>query len=117
MDGHITIANRVSIGEYTVIAGHGGITIGENSIIAGHCYISAANHIFDDTTVDIRFQGETAKGIIIEKNVWIGARVVVLDGVHIGEGAIIGAGAVVTKNIPAGHICVGNPIRILRKRG
>ena len=77
MDKFVLLGKRVTIGEYTYIAGHGGVTIGDFCIIAPQCCISAAQHIFSDESVPIRFQGETARGIEIGRDVWIGARCVV----------------------------------------
>ncbi len=116
LDGFVSVGNRVSIGEYTVIAGHGGVTIGDETIIASHCSISAANHIFTDETTSVRYQGETAAGIEIGSNVWIGSRVVILDGVSIASGVIVGAGSVVTRSLPPNSICVGVPCRVIRLR-
>jgi maltose O-acetyltransferase len=65
----------------------------------------------------MRLQGiKKAQPVSIEDDVWIGARVIILPGVRIGQGSIIGAGAVVAKNIPSYSICVGNPARIIRSR-
>lgn len=114
MDGYVSIGNRVSIGEYTIIAGHGGVTIGDETIVAGHCYISAANHIIADPNTSVRYQGETAIGIEIGSNVWIGGRVVVLDGVSIASGVVIGAGSVVTKSLPPNSVCFGAPCQVIR---
>lgn len=61
---------------------------------------------------DLPFKGDT----IIGNDVWIGQNVTILPGVHIGDGAIIGANSVVTKDIPAYHIAGGNPCKIIRKR-
>ena len=58
---------------------------------------------------------EKAKGIVLEDNVWLGGNVVILPGVRIGEGAVIGAGAVVTRDIAPFSIAVGNPARVIRK--
>lgn len=114
-DGSINIGNRSSIGEYTVLAGHGGLKIGHTVIIAGHCYVSAADHIFhaDDP---IRFQGETAKGIDVADGAWLGARVVLLDGVVIGKNTIIGAGSIVTQNMSSNMVCFGHPCREQKPR-
>lgn len=111
----IKVGDRVSIGEYTIISGHGGVIIGDCTLIAGHCYISAANHIFIDNEI-IRFQGETAKGINIGNNVWIGGDVMIIDGVTIGDGCVIGAGSVVTGNLPPNTICYGVPCRVAGER-
>jgi len=114
-DGSIKIGDRVSIGEHTVIAGHGNISVGDCTLIAGHCCISAANHIFAVHGL-IRFQGETAKGINIGNNVWIGVGAIVLDGVTIGDGAVVGAGSVVTHDLPACTICFGAPCKVVKER-
>lgn len=109
-DGYIKIGNRTSIGEYSVLAGHGGLKIGDCVIIAGHCYFSAANHIFS-SNIPIRFQGETAKGINISDNCWIGALCCVLDGVKVGANTVIGAGSVVTESLPDNSLCKGIPCK------
>lgn len=109
-DGVISIGDRSTIGEYTILAGHGGLTIGHTVIISGHCYFSAADHIYHAGD-PIRFQGETAKGIDVASGAWIGAQVVILDGVCIGENTIVGAGSVVTKSMGSNMICFGAPCR------
>ncbi len=114
-DGNIRIGSRSTIGEYSILAGHGGLTIGDAVIIAGHCYLSAAEHIFSGKD-HIRFQGELAKGIRVGDGAWIGARCVVLDGVVIGCGGVIGAGSVVTRNIEKNMVCYGNPCRSIYPR-
>ncbi len=114
-DGNIELGGRVSVGEYSVIAGHGNVTIGDCTVIAGHCSISASNHIFV-AEESIRFQGETAQGITIGKSVWIGAGVMVLDGVNIGDGCVIGAGSLVSRSLPPNVICFGVPCRVVKQR-
>ena len=114
-DGNIEIGDRVSVGEYSVIAGHGNVTIGDCTVIAGHCSISASNHSFV-TEESIRFQGETAQGITIGKSVWIGAGALVLDGVSIGDGSVIGAGSLVSHSLPPNVICFGVPCRVVKQR-
>lgn len=68
-----------------------------------------------DTETRCRQGLEYAKPIVIEDDVWVGGRAVVLGGVCIGEGAVVGAGSVVTKDVPPFSIVVGNPARVLRK--
>jgi len=115
-DGQIAIGNRVSIGEACIIYGHGGVRIGDNSIIGPNVILPASMHICDELDTPIRFQGETAKGIVIGENVWVGARAVIFDGVVVGDGAIVGAGAVVTKDVPPKTIVVGVPAKVIKKR-
>jgi acetyltransferase-like isoleucine patch superfamily enzyme len=109
-DGKIVIGERTTICEYSILAGHGDIIIGDFVAIAGHCYIAASNHIFSSQD-PIRFQGETAFGIEIQNNVWLGARSTILDGVKIGEGCVVGAGSVVTRDLKNNFVCVGVPCK------
>lgn len=114
-DGFIKIGNRVTIGEYSILAGHGGIVIDDTVAIAGHCYITAQNHIYS-SDIPIRFQGETTKGINIGFGAWIGGRCVILDGANLGEYCIIGAGSVVTKSLSKNMVCYGNPCKEIHSR-
>ena len=81
------------------------------------CYIYTRNHAFSRTDVPMREQGmQDFKPVTIGNDVWIGARVTILPGVKIGNGCIIGAGSVVTKNLPDFAIGGGNPARVLKYR-
>lgn len=89
------------------------VTFGDNVFIAPNCGFYTAGHPLN---VEERNRGlEYAYPITIGNNVWIGAQVCVLPGVTIGDNCVIGAGSVVTKDIPAGHLAVGNPCRVIRK--
>lgn len=115
----------VIIGAHTHIQSHcnikgflGSTRIGRNVQIAPHCGFSPYEHGFDDLGADIRDQEIRSSGdIVLEDNVWLGLHVQLLDGVTIGEGTIVGAGAVVTKSLPANCIAVGVPARVVRQRG
>jgi acetyltransferase-like isoleucine patch superfamily enzyme len=85
-------------------------------VIGAGVELLAENHSFEDSEIPIQDQGVTRKGIHIEDDVWIGNRVIVLDGIHVGRGAVIGAGSVVTKDVPINAVVVGNPARIVRYR-
>lgn len=115
-EGTIHIGENVSVNPYCVLYGHGGLTIGNDVLIATGCVMVPANHVVDDPDIPIRLQGCRCRGIRIEDDVWIAAKVVILDGVTIGRGAVIGAGAVVTKDVPPGAIAVGVPARVMRFR-
>mgnify|MGYP001551434155 CR=1 FL=1 len=106
--GFIKIGDNCTINHNCVIYGHGGLIIGNNVIIAANTVIIPANHIYSDPEKPIRLQGHTREGIIIGNDVWIGANCSILDGVTIGNGAIIGAGSVITKNVAAHNVVVGN---------
>lgn len=89
------------------------VTIGDNVFIAPNCCISTVNHPLD---VEQRNEGiEYAVPITIKDNVWIGANVSILSGVTIGKNTVIGAGSVVTRDIPENVIAIGNPCKVRRK--
>jgi acetyltransferase-like isoleucine patch superfamily enzyme len=111
----IRIGRDSLIGEYTVIRGQGGVTIGDRVYTSPHTQIIAVNHVFDDPSRPFIEQGITAQGIAIEDDVWLGSAAVVTDGVHIGRGAVIAAGAVVTHDVPAHTVVGGVPARVLRE--
>jgi len=137
--GKVTLENKVRLYRDTIIqTGHKGcVSIGENTAIQPHCQFSAyASSIIIGKSVQIApncsfypynhgmninkllsKQPLQSKGdIVIEDDVWLGVGVIVLDGVKIGKGAIIGAGSVVTKNIPENAIAVGAPARVISTR-
>jgi len=96
----------------------GSLVIGRNVQIAPHCGFSPYEHNFEERDSTIQSQGIRSAGdIILEDDVWLGMGVCVLEGAHIGKGAVIGAGSVVTKDIPAYAIAVGVPARVIRMRG
>lgn len=113
---YIRIGNNVGIGEFAYLGGAGGLEIGDECIIGQYLSCHPENHIADSTEVSIRYQGVSRKGIKIGKNCWIGSKVTILDGVEIGDGCIIAAGAVVTKSFPANSIIGGVPAKLLKTR-
>ena len=113
---HITIGNNVGIGEFAYLGGAGGLEIGDECIIGQYLSCHPENHIYNDINLSIRHQGITRKGIKIGRNCWIGSKVTILDGVEIGEGSIIAAGAVVNKSFPANSIIGGVPAKLLKTR-
>lgn len=112
----ISIGNNTAILNKCVIAGQGGLTIGNDVMVGFESIILTYTHRFDNLEVPIRKQGFTAEPVVIGNDVWIGARVVILQGVTIGDGAIIAAGSVVTKNVPPYAIVGGVPAKIIRSR-
>ena len=91
------------------------IIVGDNVLFAPNCTLTTASHPIDPTLRSKAYQ--YAKKIVIENNVWLGSNVVVLPGVTIGENSVIGAGAVVSKNIPANVVAMGVPCRVVREIG
>ncbi len=110
--------NKIKIGKNAFINSNcyfmdgGGIELGDNVYIGPSCGLYTAIH---PTEYKIRNTGlEQALPIKIGNNVWLGGGVIVLPGVTIGDNTVVGAGAVVTKDLPANVLAVGNPARILR---
>jgi maltose O-acetyltransferase len=93
------------------------LKIGKHVMMAPDVKILGQNHQFDDVEVPMRLQGTTElPPVQIEDDVWIGARATIVPAVRIGTGAIVGACAVVTKDVPPYAICAGNPARVIRYR-
>ncbi len=113
--GEIEVGENTYIGPYTCLSGDY-IKIGRDCMIASHSGIYANNHNFADPTRPICKQGNSYQGITVEEDCWLGSGVRVLDGVTIGRGSIIGAGAVVTKDIPPYSIAVGVPAKVVSQR-
>jgi acetyltransferase-like isoleucine patch superfamily enzyme len=110
----IKIGRDTFIGESVVIRGQGGVTIGDSVLLAPHAKVLAVNHNFSDTSRPIIEQGITGRGIDIEDGAWIAAGAVVLDGVRVGRGAVVGANAVVTHDVPPHTVVVGSPAKVVK---
>ena len=94
-----------------------GVTIGKDVMMGPYVVIYTQNHCTKDTETPMRLQGMLEiQPVTIEDDVWIGARVCILPGVTIGKGSIIGACAVVTKDVPPYSVVVGNPGRVIKNR-
>lgn len=112
----IAIGENCFLGEFTVIRGQGGVTVGNKVYTGPMVQILAVNHVFQDPDTPIADQGITAQGIVIEDDVWLAAGAIVLDGVRVGRGSVVGAGSVVTRDLPPYSIAVGSPAKVIRDR-
>lgn len=117
--GSIEIGDNVSIAAYSHIAAIGTkVKIGKDVGIAAYSYIIGTAgydlNSFDKPMVDQPITD--SKGIVIGNDVWLGAGVYVIDGCNVGTGSVIGAGSIVTKNIPEYSIAVGIPAKVIKKR-
>ena len=115
MSFDIKLGSRSSIGDNSYLQGN--IQIGDDVMIAPQVMFIAGNHNFSNLDIPMNRQGDSEKGIIVEDNVWIGARAIILDGVRIRKGTVIGAGSVVTKSTEENMIVAGTPAKIIKKRG
>lgn len=96
---------------------NGTVVIGDNVIMGPFVQMYTANHKYINRDTPICFQGvEQERTIVIGDDVWIGCSVIILPGVHIGKGAVLAAGTVVTKDVPEFAVVGGNPAKILKYR-
>lgn len=108
---NIKIGKNVFINACCRFQDQGGIEIGDGSLIGHNTTIATLNHDFNpDKRANLH-----PSPVKIGKNVWIGSDSTILPGVEIGDGAVIGAGSVVTKNVPANSIAVGSPARVIKQ--
>jgi len=93
------------------------LIIGKNVMMASQVTIYGKYHRYDQIGIPMRDQGYGEFGpVVIEDDVWIGTKAIILKGIHIGKGAIVGAGAVVTKDVPSYAIVAGNPAKVIKWR-
>ena len=96
---------------------NGSVTIGKDVMMGPEVVVYTMGHRHDRTDIPMMFQGmDDVSPVVIGNDVWIGRRAIILPGVTIGDGCIIGAGAVVSKNIPPYSIAVGVPARVVKRR-
>lgn len=120
--------SKISIGDNVIIrpgtmlfadprkGDNGSITIEENVMIGSGVHMYVHNHRFDDPKLPIIAQGHyPSKSITLKKGSWIGANAIILPGVTIGENSVIGAGSVVTHDIPPFCVAIGSPARVIKK--
>jgi acetyltransferase-like isoleucine patch superfamily enzyme len=111
--GHVLIGNKTLVGMSNVIIGP--VTLGNNILLAQNVVLSGLNHAFEDITKAITDQSHTTKLITVEDGAWLGANVVVVPGVTIGQNSVVAAGSVVTKDVPPFSVVGGNPAKVLKK--
>jgi acetyltransferase-like isoleucine patch superfamily enzyme len=115
---------RIEIGAHSHIGAHcslwagdstGRIRLGEYALLGPEVFITASDYQFEPGT-PVMNQRKNERDVVIGDDVWLGARVIVVGGVNIGDHCIVGAGSVVTKSLPADSIAVGNPARVVGQR-
>lgn len=114
-DGLIRLGEGAILNIGVMVAAANEVEIGAHSMVGNGCVITDANHAFEDHGIPVTWQGFTSKGPTrISDNCWLGANVVVTSGVTIGSRAVIGAGSVVTADIPDFAVAAGAPARVIR---
>lgn len=116
LGGHISIDEFSSLGPYVVAYGQGGLRVGRYNMVASHATIVASSHVYSSVDIPIKMQGTSASGVATADDVWIGANVVIQDGVKLGRGVIVGSGAVVRSSFPEFSIIAGVPAKIICTR-
>lgn len=114
LTGTLRTGRDCTVNPYTVVRGR--IELGDAVRIGAHTSLLGFNHTMADPDTEVFRQPITSKGIRVGNDVWIGSHVVVLDGVTVGDRAVVGAGSVVTKDVPPGAVVGGNPAKVLRWR-
>ncbi len=110
------IGANSNLGDYNFVGAAGGVRIGANVLIGQNVRFHSENHLFSRTDLPIKAQGVSHQGILVEDDVWLGAGVTLLDGVRVGQGAVVAAGSVVTKDVPPFAVAGGAPAQVLRYR-
>ncbi len=114
--GRLEIGDHVFLGFNTRLNVYADITIGRQVLIGANTYITSSNHCYHSREMPIQCQGFVGASVRIDDDVWVGCNVVVLPGVHIGRGAVIGAGSVVTQDVPSFEVWGGVPARKIKDR-
>jgi len=112
----LTVGDRSGIGAGSYIGCSGGVTIGNDVLFGPGVMLFAEEHVIGDVSHTIREQGVRWASIVIEDDCWLASRVTVTSGVRIGRGSVVGAGAVVTKDVPPFSVVAGNPAKVIRSR-
>lgn len=112
----IALGDHVNINERCTLDGNGGLEIGDYVWLAQNVTILTAAHHFGRRDILLREQGNWNGRVTIGRDSWLGVNVVVLPGVTIGEGAVVGAGSIVTHDVPPYAVVAGVPARVLRYR-
>lgn len=114
--GRLTIGDHSSINSGVIFGLTCDLTLGKHVLVGDNVSFRTADHEFADTNTPMGDQGERRGSIVIDDDVWLGANVTVLRGVRIGRGAIVGANAVVTRDVPEYAIVGGVPAKFIRSR-
>ena len=113
---NLTVGDNVDFALGVLVTTSGGVSVGDRVLIGYRAQILSRNHVIPEAGLPIYGAGHIDKPVNIGNDVWIGANSVILSGVNIGDGAVIAAGSIVTKDIPANAIAGGVPAQIINYR-
>jgi len=111
---HIRIGDRTSLGQNCLI--QASVCIGSDVMMGPDIKIYSRNHCHDRLDIPLKEQGKEYRKTVIGDDVWLGANCIILAGVTVGDHSIVGAGAIVTKNVPEFSIVGGNPAKVIKWR-
>ena len=114
--GNLRIGRHVHFNDHVWINARGGVTFGDNVQVGCYVIIHSANHRYRDRDLLITQQGHDEKPVTIGSDVWIGGGAIILPGVSFGDGVVVGAGSVVTKDVEPYNVVVGVPAKTMTKR-
>lgn len=115
-EGLVEIGDKTVIGQDCTISAYQRVRIGEQCVIADRVMFIDFDHVVVDVERPIRLQGIYKRDVVVGSNVWIGYGAQILRGVTVGDNSVIGASAVVTRDIPANSVVAGSPARVVRRR-
>lgn len=115
--GEIRIGDRTTIGHDSVLVCRERLEIGSDCMLAAYCYVLDVDHEFESTEKTIPEQGLRVQPVVIGNDVWVGAGTVILRGVRIGDGAVVAANSVVTRDVPPYTVVAGSPAKVVGRRG
>lgn len=114
--GAVEIGDNVFFNKGCHVVALNSLVIGDNSLFGEMVSIHDENHATDINSTPLASRGIVAVPVVIGRNVWVGAKVTILQGVQIGDNAVIGANAVVTHDIPSNSVAVGIPAKVVKNR-
>ena len=114
-DPVVSIGDRTMIGRGSHIVGHFSIEIGDDIQTGPYVYVTDQNHVYTDPDVPVGRQWPVERAVSIGSGSWLGTGVVVLPGARIGRNAVVGAGSVVTGEVPDHAVAVGSPARVVKR--
>jgi acetyltransferase-like isoleucine patch superfamily enzyme len=115
-ESQISMGDFCSVGPFCFLVSRSHLRIGSNVAIGAGTMMLGGGHVFDDPDKPVIRQQRVSKGITVDDGAWIGIGARILDGVTVGQNSIVGAGAVVSKDVPPYSVVLGNPARVIEKR-